>query len=846
MACDLQSCDNCFFGGKKVPFRGKIDSPFVIVGESPGAMELSRGMPFVGPSGDLLWSTLAPMMERLKAAGCEPFVTNAMQCMPKMKDPKRVSSAVSACNGRLMAELKAYPRKVILTLGNGAAWGVTGNHGLKITQVRGSVFQSELASEGVVLAVHPSFLLRGSGNLQQFRRDIALAVSMVLGEEVSLDVKDVGLRAVGKFTPGKNIIVSSEAEYRSLVRDIRDLGTSPIAGDFETDGFNPRLRIPNPPSFVGKGILSLGVSFELGVSYVIPGELCDDTIFQNEAQWCWHNGKYDIGWGREYDMGSIRVDDDTMLMSYVLNERGGVHDLEQVGSDWLQAPNYKNMLEKYLPSKKHSYAYIPEDVLYEYQGIDAQQTFALRQPMRDKIAADKRLDALYERIILPASEFLHGVERKGLYPDTEAVEANEVRLGTEADKHAAEFRALASTYGYDDINLNSPKQLQRFLYGSMKLAPMGSSTDAKTVEKLIDKQIKDTIQHQVLSTLLAYRGVHKQLSTFVRPLIEKRCVDGRVHPTFKIHGTTTGRLSCSKPNVQNIPRDAAIRGQFTVAPGFCLLDVDLSQAELRVLACLSGDEALMAIFQSGLSLHDEVAAALFGPDYWAFAKSDDKKLKAQAKEWKMIAKNINFGIVYGITATGLVGQLESNGTQVSAKDAQAYIDAWFERFPDAYAFITRCRQAPINKQTLVSPFGRKRRFGVVGFDNIRDLQNEAANFPEQSTAHDITLLSGIELAPGLADDFNAFFINEVHDALLTEIPNTCEFIIPAAQRIVQTMERIPTEWGLVEVPFKAEAEIGMRWGHTTKFDPFAFTPQQLEDLRGKPYEAILELQAEAA
>lgn len=839
MSCNGVVCDNCFFGGKKVPYKGNIKSPFVIVGESPGGMELAKGIPFIGPSGELLDSTLAPYIEELRAAGCEPLVTNAIQCMPRQKDPNRLSQAVRACNARLMAELSAHPRKVILTLGNGATWAVTDNHNLKITQVRGNVYESDLASEGIVTAVHPSFLLRGSGNLQQFRRDISLAVSKVLGKEVTLDTEVNGLRAAGKFTPGKNIIISSQAEYKQLCRMLQDVDV--VSGDFETDGFNPRARIPNPPSFVGKGILSLGLSFETGVGYVIPGELVNDEIFQNEAQWVWHNGKYDIGWGREYGMDSIRVDDDTLLMSYCLNERGGVHDLEQVGGDWLQSPNYKNMLEVHLPSKKHSYAYIPEDVLYEYQGIDAQLTFALRSPMREKIRADKRLNAAYERILLPASEFLSTVERNGLYPDVEAVAENEERLGAIADKHRIEFCRIAESYGFDNINIGSWQQIQKFLYGELKLAPISTSTDADTLEKLIGKQVKDTIQHQVLNELLSYRKVHKQLSTFVIPYRELRDTDGRIHTTFKLHGTTTGRLSSSRPNVQNVPRDKAIRGQFQAAPGWVYLDVDLSQAELRVLACLSGDVALAEIFASGKSLHDEVAAYLFGPDYVKYGKSGDSVLMAIAKEWKMIAKNINFGIVYGITASGLVGQLESNGSQVSIKDAQNWIDGWFERFPQAHTFIMRCRAAPGNKQTLVTPFGRKRRFGVVGYDNIRALQNEAANFPEQSPAHDITLLAGIELAPELADDYGAKFVNEIHDALIIEMPNKAADLIRAARQVVKVMERIPVDWGMTEVPFKAEAEIGVKWGSCTKIEPFAITANELKYLEGKSYETIFEV-----
>jgi DNA polymerase-1 len=221
-------------------------------------------------------------------------------------------------------------------------------------------------------------------------------------------------------------------------------------------------------------------------------------------------------------------------------------------------------------------------------------------------------------------------------------------------------------------------------------------------------------------------------------------------------------------------------------------------------------------------LHDEVAEYLFG--------------KGFNKEQKMIAKNINFGIVYGISAFGLMDQIEigahrlGSDIHVTKEQAQQWINGWFERFPEAAQFIDKCKQAPIKGWTLVTPFGRKRRFGVVSREKLKDLQNEAANFPEQSSAHDITLLAGIELAPELADDYDCRPVNEVHDAILNEIPDDMSLIIPAARRIKEVLERIPTEWGLDEIPFLAEAEIGFAWGTGTKFDPYKYDPRELKGI----------------
>lgn len=822
----MAGCENCFFGGKKVGYKGKVDSPFVIVGESPGPLELAKGKPFVGPSGKLLDEVLAPFMPRLIEAGCEPFVTNAINCIPRQKDVNRLSQAVNRCCGRLKEEVQAHPRKVILALGNGALWSLTGKHSYKITQVRGQVFESELAEAGIVASVHPSYLLRGSGNLGQFRRDIEIACRMALDEDITGETDDAPagsassgrrnkavITAAGTFEPGKYAVLETAEQVAKLAARLKTVEY--VAADFETDGFIPRLgRVVNPPHTLGQGILCIGICFKRGTSYVIPGHLITPDLFDNDAAWCWHNGKFDVGWGREYGFEKVRVDDDTMLLSYLMNERGGIHDLEQVGGDWLQAPNYKNMLEVHLPSKKHSYAYIPKEVLYEYQAIDVELTFWLRDVLRDKVKKDERLWRVYTDILIPASEFLHQVERDGFLVDEQKVEENTKRLGEEADKHEIEFSRLAKEVGINGINCRSPQQVKEFLYGKLKLGRMEWSTDKNQLELLPP--------HPAVQALKRYRQVHKQLSTFVTPIWNKVDENNRLHTTFKLHGTTTGRLSSSKPNLQNIPRDKDIRGQFIAAPGRAILEVDLAQAELRVLACLSGDKEMIRIFRSGVSLHDEVAEYLFG--------------KGFNKEQKMIAKNINFGIIYGISAYGLYDQIEigaqrlGSDIHVTAKQCQQWIDEWFERFPEAHAFLERCKMAPVRGVTLISAFGRRRRFNVVSREKLRDMQNEAMNFPEQSAAHDITLLSGIEVREYVRKEYDCIIVNEVHDCLVNDIPDDMGIIVPCAKHIMGVMERVPADWGLTEIPFLAEAEIGFRWGNGIQIphDVFKLNPKELK------------------
>lgn len=822
MTCELGACEDCFFGGKIVKYKGDITSPFVIVGESPGIMEVVEGKPFVGPSGKLLSQALEPYMHLLDK---EPLITNAFGCMPKQKDPKKVSMATQRCNTRLLSELTAHPRKVILALGNAALWATTQNYGYKITQVRGKVFASNLSEQGIVAAVHPAFLLRGGGNLQQFQRDIAHSLNLLAQSEgkefTSKSISPAGMRIQGTFTPGDYDVLKTPKEVQKIVKLFQSGKVKAVGADIESEGFNPRRKNLDPIEFLGKGILSLGLSWGINDTVVIPGELIVPELFENDVKFCWHNGKFDIGWLREYDCPEARVDDDTMLLSYCLNERGGIHDLEQVGSDWLQAPNYKGMLEKYLPTKRHSYAHIPPAELYKYQAIDACLTFALREVLLARVMADPKLARVYQEIIIPASEFLHRVESYGFKTDLDKVAANEIALSKEATQYEKAFAHEAAQYGFKDLNIRSPQQVSTFLYDTLRLMPKGSSTDADTMEKLKEKFEPDHPGMEAVKQLMLYRGVHKMLSTFVIPVREKTdLVDGRIHTTFKLHGTTTGRLSSNKPNMQNQPRDKRIRNQFVSAPGRVILDADLSQAELRMLACLSGDTVLCDTFNKGISPHDITCMKLYGEIN---------------KEYKIVAKCVNFGIVYGITASGLVNKLEVEPDVINKptrKEAQGWIDTWAETYPEAWDYINRCRDAPVKGQTLVSFTGRKRRFGVVSRESINGLMNEAANFPHQSGAHDITLMAGIATQQELADKYDCHFVNEVHDALLSELPDDMSIIIPAARLLLNAMQSIPRDWGLTEVPFLAEATIGTAWEAGLKFDPFEERFNNIKDWKG--------------
>jgi DNA polymerase len=166
-----KGCESCPFSKKKVGSRGPEDSPFVIVGESPGNNELLKGQPFVGASGEVLEAVFEEL--GLYDLGVEPYITNALQCLPfQPKTPQAMSTACMACQSRLHTEIAAYPRKIIVALGAAAAWSLTGNYSLKITQDRGKLFPSPLSELGIVTAVHPAFLMRQGAGYLNWKKDL--------------------------------------------------------------------------------------------------------------------------------------------------------------------------------------------------------------------------------------------------------------------------------------------------------------------------------------------------------------------------------------------------------------------------------------------------------------------------------------------------------------------------------------------------------------------------------------------------------------------------------------------------------------------------------------------------
>lgn len=803
-----RGCQGCPFGGLKVGSRGPVDSPFVIVGESPGPNELIKGYPFVGDSGLMMDATLREVGWDPKVDP-EPYITNALQCVPRQKELRSMQSATNCCQNRLYEELAAHPRKVILGLGASASWTLTNNFGLKITQDRGHFFEHPLAEIGVVIALHPAYLMRTSVGYSQWKKDLGYAVALLKG----LNPKD------GQWVKPLWGVIENREQFEAFVN--RMDAANFIASDIETSGLHFQKNYMFMIGFTSD--LSQGKYVDIVPAQIIwDNEDLAHRLFGNSAQWIWQNGKFDIKFLRYEGFEEARVDEDTMLLSYALNENKG-HDLDQIAWDWIGAPRHKDAIEKWfrengIPRKKWNYDMVPKmEIMYPYAAYDISKTYFAFWKLREAVKADKNLEKLYTKTLIPASEFLACIELAGLSLDPDRVNENITYLVGEIAKAEEPIQVYARQFIGHNINIGSWQQLQQLLYNRMKLGNIGSSTDE---DALIQIQRKHA--HPIANHLLRWRKLKKQLGTYVIPALPHwdakgknllpgwGGVDGRVHCSFKLHGTTTGRLASSDPNMQNIPRDPRIRGQFVASPGKVLIETDLNQAELRCLAIMSNDPTLVEIYtRNEVSIHHITSVAMFGEHY-----DDDQKMRAKA---------VNFGIVYGRTASSLAEEFN-----ITISEAEDYIRIWFERYPVARNFIAGSRDAPRLMRTMINAFGRKKRWGVVTDDNRTMLENEAANWPHQSTAHDITLNAGIRVHKTLKRVWGIDMVNEIHDALYQEANNDPDFYKPPTAYVQHVMTQVPKEFGLVRVPFLAEAKAGDRWGRDY-MKGFETTPEHLEE-----------------
>lgn len=484
-------------------------------------------------------------------------------------------------------------------------------------------------------------------------------------------------------------------------------------------------------------------------------------------------------------------------------------------AEWLLDPNSRNLGLKNLAAarlgeemthideligsgkKQRSMAEVPIPEAAAYAAADAETVLRLHPILEEELRRLPKLPEMFAEIEMPLVPVLAGMEMDGIGLDTDFFAAFSVELlerMTAIEKQV--YEAVGKVF-----NINSTQQLSDVLFGTLRLTPpdRGRKTASghySTAAGVLDEM---SGQHPVVDMILEYRELSKLRSTYVEALpAQVHPETGRVHTSFSQTAVVTGRLSSSNPNLQNIPTRTdlgrRVRRGFIAAPGNVLLSLDYSQIELRIVAHMAADEAMLGAFRAGQDIHAATAAAIYGVP-----------LEAVTKDMRRHAKAINFGLIYGMSAFGL-----TRSTGLTLAESEEFVKAYFRQFPGVKEYLDGVRRSARETGYVATLLGRRRYFPNLKSTLNQALRNreerEAINAPIQGTAADIMKIAMIKIPPALAAaSLQGRMLLQVHDELVLECP---QGELPETVRLArQVME----EAYPLSIPLTTDARWGLNW-----------------------------------
>ena len=506
------------------------------------------------------------------------------------------------------------------------------------------------------------------------------------------------------------------------------------------------------------------------------------------------NLKFDASILARYDIEMKGIKFDTMLESYVFNSVSGRHDMDSLALRYLQHKNisFEEIAGK--GKKQLTFNQIDLEQAGPYAAEDADITLRLHNYLNEKVQADEKLKSVFEEIELPLVPVLSRIERTGVLIDDMQLSAQSVEIAQRLDELEKQVFEIAE----QEFNLSSPKQLQAILFEKMglpviKKTPSGApSTNEEVLQEL-------ALDYPLPKLILEYRGLAKLKSTYTDKLPKMiNPSTGRVHTSYHQAVTATGRLSSTDPNLQNIPirneQGRRIRQAFIAPHGWKILAVDYSQIELRIMAHLSGDQALLDAFSQGKDIHSATAAEVMGVD-----------IEEVTSEQRRRAKAINFGLIYGMSAFGLAKQIG-----IARGEAQQYMDLYFERYPGVMQYMENTRLQATEQGYVETLYGRRLYLPEIKSRNgmrRKAAERAAINAPMQGTAADI-----IKKAMLLVDEWiqehgqgQVRLLMQVHDELVLEVEES------ALSEIETKVQKLMESAVTLDVPLIAETGHGDNW-----------------------------------
>ncbi|HHJ3200865.1 TPA: DNA polymerase I [Vibrio parahaemolyticus] len=506
------------------------------------------------------------------------------------------------------------------------------------------------------------------------------------------------------------------------------------------------------------------------------------------------NLKYDASVLARYGIEMKGIKYDTMLASYVYNSVGGKHDMDSLALRFLQHSciSFEQIAGK--GKNQLTFNQIELEQASPYAAEDADVTLRLHNRLFANIEQDEKLKSVYEEIEMPLVPVLSRIERTGVLIDDMKLSAQSVEIAARLE----ELEQKAYEIAEQEFNMNSPKQLQAILFEKMglpvvKKTPSGTpSTNEEVLQEL-------ALDYPLPKLILEYRGLAKLKSTYTDKLPKMiNPSTGRVHTSYHQAVTATGRLSSTDPNLQNIPirneEGRRIRQAFVATAGYKILAVDYSQIELRIMAHLSGDQALLDAFRDGKDIHAATAAEIMGVS-----------IDQVSSEQRRRAKAVNFGLIYGMSAFGLAKQLG-----IPRGEAQAYMDKYFERYPGVMQYMEDTRSAAADKGYVETIFGRRLHLPEIKSRNgmrRKAAERAAINAPMQGTAADIIKKAMLLVDQWIQEEGNGRvkLLMQVHDELVFEVEES------SLSEIESKVQKLMESAAELKVPLVAEAGHGDNW-----------------------------------
>lgn len=750
------------------------------VAMAPAYEEMQREMPMVGPSGQF-FRKVVNQLDILVY-----YLTNCLLCpIPASATDAEVRKAQECCQERLYSEIKSHRPKLILAMGD-MPFHQLCNNDLPITEHQGRLFLTHL-NVPLVPVAHPAYYLRNPDNAYDFIECVRVGVRYLSNNYHQL----------GDVT---REVVTLENVDRVL-EELREYDVLTV--DAETSGFHALGLEPDQ-------VLEVGISGNSKHCYIVPVTDTRQYTYSNKVLMPYPDiisrfkelleTRKIINWNGFFDWRFLRALGinfnnwfDGMLAHYCLDERSGSHGLKKVARVYGGAADWESNIRQYLKNPKNdSYALIPSEERWDYLAKDVCYT----HEMKELLEREVKDNWPFWNILMPATRVFSETMFRGVLIDPYKVVSVHTALREDLQKDERELWDMAGRV----FNPASPKDKAELLYDGLGIPPdpkYGRSTNKKVLDRWRD-------QYELVDRLISHNEMRHDLSQYIEGFVRRIDKEFRVHPTIKMFGTVTGRISSTDPSIMNIKGDSRVKEIFIASSGKLLAEFDLKGAELRWYCLYAKDEILRDIlingFQGdlGFPLTDEqrrdphfmIGALAYGPE--------------RADELRAPAKMTVFGRLY-------LRGIASIERQYGKETGQRLIQVMDRLIPNHKKYTEECKAQVRSQGYVESFFGRRRRFPLVTRENENEYQRMAVNMRTQSASSDLNLLNLIYLYEH-REELNAWPMFTVHDSIMVEIPD--ESVIPSIKAALEeNANKIAGDY----VPFVYDVKYGPNWGQAKKW-----------------------------